>query len=116
MPAFQESRKGMNVMKINKVGFTKKAIEALKKAGATDEVLQELLNELAKTVRKYPKGKYNIDAFDGLSWAGVRLSWLRDWKKGEALIMTIGEATELDGISGDISNRYDPPFTINFPF
>lgn len=93
--------------KITYVGFTKDAYEALKRAGASDEIFKGI----ADIVANRPKGKYKVDAFDGLSWACVRLSWLRNWETGKAWVMTIAEAMTLDG---NVSNRYEPPFDIPF--
>ena len=78
-----------------KVKITDKAYTALKAAGATENIMQEL----AAAVGSHPKGKYKVDTFDGLSCLGVPLSWIRDHKADTATVMTRSEAHSLDAFA-----------------
>lgn len=92
-----------------RTGMTEDAYVALKNAGATDE----LLGVLAEKIDNYPK-KYAVDAFDGIQCLGINLSFLKDNKKCETLIMTLDEANACDFIAGTIPAKKSK--IIQFPF
>lgn len=52
--------------------------------------------QLIKAVMAIPKSSYKVEAADNISFAGVPLSWIRDWENGEIHIMTLEEAKALD--------------------
>lgn len=82
-----------------RVGFTDGAFSVVEMYARGDgEAKRAYLEQLAETVvniRRVPG--LEVDTFDkGLSFAGVPLSFVRDWREGEAIIMTNTEAAALD--------------------
>lgn len=57
--------------------------------------------QLAQTVSTFRAGEtgFDVDAFDGISIAGVPLSFLRDNKGMTVTVMTLEEAHTLDRVS-----------------
>ena len=81
------------------IGFTKGALSLVMERTRWDEErrvkdLIELAEAVGKTRRK--EGQ-SLDASDtAISYAGVPLSFIRDWDRGKTFIMTNAEARELD--------------------
>ena len=84
--------------KIVKVGVTETVKYLVEKyAESVGIEAKRLFEELAKAVTSIKKGIYDIDTSDNsLSFNRIPLSFIRDWKKGEAIILTNGEAEALD--------------------
>lgn len=76
------------------IKFTSAALKTLTAAGANNDVLKEI----AETAEKHPRSakNYEVEAFDGLQWGNIKLSWIRDYKKREIIIMTLKETEQLD--------------------
>lgn len=86
-------------MKIKKVGFTNNVVSLVNiYASNSNQDANILFERLAKVVSsEIPNSDFEVDTSDdSITFAGVPLSFLRNWKKGEATIMTNTEAIGLD--------------------
>lgn len=84
---------------IKSVGFSDEVRSIVKKyAKGDEETEKQCFKELADTVANLPsKFEYKIETSDNaLSFNGLSLTFIRDWEKGEAIIMTNAEAAALD--------------------
>lgn len=79
------------------VGFSREVIKQLRARGADNN----LFHKLADTVINIPRNpKFKVDASDNaITVYGHPVSILRDHTKGEAFVMTIREAEQLDAYS-----------------
>ncbi len=86
-------------MKIKTVGFTGNVCKILKRYARSHEgSARNYAEELADVVIKIKRQKgLNVDTSDNaVTFAGVPLSFIRDWNRGRAYIMTNAEALALD--------------------
>lgn len=59
--------------------------------------IMDYLRQIAAHIENIPKGKYKVDSSDTFcSFNNVPLSFIRDWKNREVIILTTKEAQELD--------------------
>lgn len=75
------------------VKFTEDVTKLLRDLGATDVDF----DSIAATVQEIPRGQNDYDTSDNaISVGGLYISFLRNWKSGEIVIMTNDEARQLD--------------------
>ena len=80
-----------------KVGFSKDATVLINSyASFTKTDSKQYFNQLADVVTRSKKGKYRIDSEDEFaSFAGVSLSFIRNWNDHTALIMLTSEVKNM---------------------
>lgn len=86
------------------VGFTENAHKTLMSAGASAFDLKRI----AHAVVSMKKAGFDIDAFDEVSYKGIKLSFLRNHIDHYAIVMLLSEAMKLDEIvdEGIASGKY----------
>ena len=101
--AEQKKERNKQIMDAKKVfkkcRFSKAALDIVETFSRMHEEAEkpEVYEErLVEAVIMIPKSSYEVEAADNISFAGILLSWIRDWKNGEIHIMTLEEAKALD--------------------
>ena len=84
--------KNNSFMAAGTVAFTEKARNSLRKAGATDEIIRELI----QTIKEQPYKGYTIDTRDGITCLNIPISFIRDHARNSVLILLTEEAREAD--------------------
>ena len=61
------------------------------------EMAEKHAQQLIDIVMSFPRSSFEVETSDNaISFDGVKLSYLRDWKNKEIQIMTVEEAKTLD--------------------
>ena len=77
-----------------KTKFTEEVLELLKDLGPCNA---SLLKNIADAVNSLPRTGETVDTSDNaIKVYGQHISFIRDWERGETLILTNGETRRLD--------------------